>query len=296
MKPSIDQISINPLQWVATADGWIDPSSAPALDTRMEFISSAGIRGLHTDVPDGLSVSDYASMLEKHGLRAAPGYISALLTDDAAEQAVRLDRAKTIAETHAELGIPVVFLAMGMAHGAPRVERPAVGFDFDADRLSATRDLIEEFAEIVSGFGVTPALHQHVGTWIESDAETRFVLDSVSPEVLAFGPDIGHLAWAGADPVALIRDYSERVVSLHIKDYHESIAIESKAAARTYRQTVQAGIWAEPGHGSNDISQILSAVPDDFAGWFVIEVDKGAQETPEESVRLCGEWALQVTQ
>jgi len=294
MQPLLNQIAINPLQWVASDDGWIDPSLAPPLEERLRHIAEAGFVAVHTDVPGEMSTDDYRSSLEAAGLVPAPGYIAALLTEDVSEQQIRLDRAKRTAEIHAELGVDVVFLAMGMAHGAPRVEHPGVGYAADQDTLAHTRDLLEEFATTVQTFGVTPAFHPHVGTWVETDAETRFVLDTIDPSVLAFGPDVGHLAWADADPIKLIVDYRERVAALHIKDFQASVAAESKAADRSYRETVRAGLWAEPGLGTNDIADVFAALEDDFSGWFIVEVDRGAQVTPEESVRLCGEWARRV--
>ncbi|MFF1568073.1 sugar phosphate isomerase/epimerase family protein [Streptomyces sp. NPDC058293] len=93
-----------------------------------------------------------------------------------------------------------------------------------------------------------------------TEAETRHVLDTVNPGVLVFGPDMGHLAWAGADPAALIRAYADRVTGIHVKDFRGDIADRGKAEGWDYRRTVLAGLWAEPGHGTNDITQVLHAL------------------------------------
>jgi len=44
---------------------------------------------------------------------------------------------------------------------------------------------------------VTICLHQHVGTWIETAAEVDWLMERLDPELVALGPDTGHLAWAG---------------------------------------------------------------------------------------------------
>ena len=291
MKITLDRIAINPLQWIATDDGWIDPALAPSLDDQLRFISEAGIRAVHSAVPAGMTSRDYAARLKDYGLAAAPGYIAVLLSDDPAQKKMIEERIRNISREHAELDVPTVFLAMGMDKEAARVRRPGVGYDFDADRLNRARDLLASAAETVRSFGITPALHPHVGTWVETDEETRFVLDSVDSSVLAFGPDMGHLAWAGADPARLIRDYADRVAGVHVKDYQQAVLDQAKTEEWDYRRTVRAGIWAEPGHGSNDLDGVLAALPADYDGWLVMEVDRGAQATPEESVRLCAEWA-----
>ncbi|MFI6698641.1 sugar phosphate isomerase/epimerase family protein [Streptomyces sp. NPDC050509] len=292
MKFRQNRLAINPLQWVASAEGWIDPSLAPSLDTRLTVIRDAGITTLHSDVPRDLTPEQYAAKLAEHGIAPGPGYIPVRLSDDKTERQTFRDNAARVAAQHAALGVPVVFLAMGMAKDAERVARPAVGHLAEQGRLERVRDLLAEIAGIIRAEGVTPAFHPHVGTWAETEEETRFVLDTVDASVLAFGPDMGHLAWAGADAAQLVRDYADRVASVHIKDLDLNLATRAREAGWDYRKTVLAGLWSEPGHGNADIDGFVSALPDDFDGWLVVEVDRGARPTPEESVRLCGEWVV----
>ncbi|GAB3000307.1 sugar phosphate isomerase/epimerase [Streptomyces pseudoechinosporeus] len=288
-----DKIAINPLQWIATDDGWIDPALAPSLTQRLKVIHEAGIRAVHAEVPADMTAAEYGQLLSDHGLLPAPGYISGPLPEDEESLRELLDKTDRISSQMAELGLPTVFVATGMNKQAPRVHRPAVGTESTPERLERVRDVFARMGETTRANGVTAAFHPHIGTWAETEAETRFILDTVPADVLSFGPDIGHLGWAGADVIGLIRDYGPRVASMHVKDFHADIAERGKAEGWTYQQTVLAGLWAEPGHASVDIPGILAALPDSFDGWLVIEVDRGAQPTPEESVRLCGEWAAQ---
>ncbi|MPY62551.1 sugar phosphate isomerase/epimerase family protein [Streptomyces spongiae] len=291
MTISPDKIAINPLQWIATDDGWIDPALAPPLTERLKAIREAGIRSVHAEVPADMTAAQYGQLLADHGLAPAPGYISGPLPEDETSLREHLDKTDRISTQMAELGVPTVFVATGMNKQAPRVHRPAVGADSSPERLERVRDVFARMGETTRAGGVTAAFHPHIGTWAETEEETRFILDTVPADVLSFGPDIGHLGWAGADVIGLIRDYGERVASMHVKDYHADIAARGRAEGWTYQQTVLAGLWAEPGHASVDIPATLAALPDSFDGWLVIEVDRGAQPTPEDSVRLCGEWA-----
>jgi inosose dehydratase len=291
VKITPDRIAINPLQWVASPDGWIDPSLAPTLEHQLRTISDAGIKSVHSAVPAAMSALDYAAALAAHGLSAAPGYVPVRLSDDEAEKQQYRENAAKSAAQHAALGVPTLFLAMGMAKDAARVAHPAVGHDARQDRLEQTRDLLAEIAGIIRAEGITPAFHPHVGTWAETEEETRFVLDTVDASILGFGPDMGHLAWAGADAAQLVRDYADRVASVHIKDLDLAVAERARTEGWDYRTTVLAGLWSEPGHGNADVDGFLQALPTDFDGWLVIEVDRGARPTAEDSVRLCGEWA-----
>ncbi|MBL1111474.1 TIM barrel protein [Streptomyces sp. 110] len=286
-----DRIAINPLQWIATDDGWIDPALAPPLPERLKVIHEAGIAAVHADVPTGMTAAEYGRLLDEHGLAPAPGYISGPLPEDESSLRELLDKTDRVSTQMAELGLPTVFVATGMNKQAPRVHRPAVGAEATPERLERVREVFARMGETTRANGVTAAFHPHIGTWAETEEETRFILDGVAADVLSFGPDIGHLGWTGADVTGLIRDYADRVAALHIKDFHADVAERGRAEGWTYQQTVLAGLWAEPGHASVDIPATLAALPDTFDGWLVIEVDRGAQATPEESVRLCGEWA-----
>lgn len=281
-----DQFAINPLQWFASADGWLDFTIAPPLPQRLATIREAGFTTVQTDVPAEHSPDSYRALLADHGIRPGPGYLSLSWPDDPAPV---LERARHLAATNVALGAPLLFLAMGMSRDAVRVTHPAVGHAADSDRLARVRDLLARAAEIATEEGAIPALHPHVGTWVETEAETRFVLDTTDPTILKFGPDTGHLAWTGVDPTELIAAYAGRIAGVHIKDLHADVAKRGRDEDLDYRATVLSGLWTEPGSGDADLATTLSALPADFAGTVVIEVDRGSIE-PNRSVLACGDW------
>ena len=66
--------------------------------------------------------------------------------------------------------------------------------------------------------GLRPLHHSHVGGVFETEDEIIRLLDDLGPEVIGFGPDTGHLRWAGIDPAPFIRRYADRLGGIHIKD------------------------------------------------------------------------------
>ncbi|WP_285320811.1 sugar phosphate isomerase/epimerase [Pseudarthrobacter sp. lyk4-40-TYG-27] len=290
MPISPTQFAINPLQWVATDDGWIDPRIAPPLTERLARIAAAGFTAIQSEVPSDSTVDAYGKTLQEAGIRPGPGYVNLPWSESAAERAHHLGRAKLLAANNVQLGNGLLFLAMGMQRDAPRVAHPAVGYGHDATRLEQVRDYLAEAAQIITDEGGVAALHPHIGTWVETAADARFVLDSVDESILKFGPDAGHFAWTGIDPAGIIAEYRSRLAGIHIKDYRLDIAGKSRREDLDYQSTVRAGIWTEPGTGDADIPAILGAAGEDFAGWVVIEVDRGTTPSPGESVDLCGLW------
>ena len=72
--------------------------------------------------------------------------------------------------------------------------------------------------EVLQAEGLRPLHHSHVGGVFETEAEIVRLLDDLGPDVIGFGPDTGHLRWAGIDPAPFIRRYADRIGGIHIKD------------------------------------------------------------------------------
>ncbi|GHE84068.1 hypothetical protein GCM10017786_14290 [Amycolatopsis deserti] len=84
----------------------------------------------------------------------------------------------------------------------------------------------------------------------------------------------------------LIHDYRDRVRALHVKDFRAAVAERGKAEGWDCRKTVLAGLWAGPGHvrHAGRTARGLRR-PADHRG------RPRRPATPEDIVRLCGEWA-----
>ncbi|TDO30439.1 inosose dehydratase [Kribbella sp. VKM Ac-2527] len=284
------RLALNPIQWMATDDGWLDPSKAPETPELLSLVKKAGFDGVMAEVPAGWPVQQYAELVADTGLELAPGYAVCRSDGRDGKEAEVVENAARIARQHAELGLDVVGLGLGMGAAEARLAHPAQGTDPAAERLGAITDLVGRIAAAMVAEGVRPALHPHVGTWVETDSEGRAVLEAVPADQLGFLPDTGHLAWAGVDVHALISDYADRVPFVHVKDCRLSVAQEGRAGDWDYKKIVRAGLWAEPGRGELPLVEILSALGNDFGGWLMVEVDKPDIEDPYESAVASVTW------
>src|SRR6266540_2184527 len=68
------RLALNPIQWMASDDGWLDPSKAPETAEQLALVKKAGFDGVMAAVPAGLSVKQYAELVADNGLELAPGY------------------------------------------------------------------------------------------------------------------------------------------------------------------------------------------------------------------------------
>lgn len=283
------RIALNPIQWMATSDGWLDPALAPPPKLLMKEVARAGFLAMHSQVPNGWSVPEYASALADSGLAPAPGYLSLGLASEGVTLEETLGHVREAAFAHKLLGLRDIFIASRMRADGPRVGLPAIGHAFDEARFAEVHELISFVANELTDEGLRPALHPHIGSWIETEQETRRLLDAIGPDVLWFGPDTGHLSWAAADVGLMLADYRERINVVHVKDCNVSRCRFAVEAGLDYRATVTSGIWAEPGRGELDLKSLLGELGLDFDGWLIAEVDYSSLP-PFASACISADW------
>ena len=285
--PLAPKIAINPLPWLLGPDGF--DLSRETVQAAAAAMADAGFEAIQADVPPEMSSTDYRALLDDYGLEPAPGYFAAHFEGAADEVSALLEQAKRHAAMQLELGLTEVFLASHV--NETRRAAPAVGAGFDAGRLDTIIERLGSAAETIRAMGLRPCLHPHVGSWIETGEEIRAVLESIDASVLAFGPDVGHLFWAGVDPAEIIAAYAGRVGAVHLKDVHRDIAERTRADGDDYATaTYVHHVWSEPGRGDVDFDAVFAALPTDYRGWFVIEVDVPDLPTKEESTAEAARW------
>lgn len=306
------QVALNPIQWTnlppdpavpGSTGRWRygEPSFVADYPEVLAAVAASGFDATMMEVLDTQTLQSYAAMIERAGLRVAPGYASIGLPEDegleiapgSAEWARWFNPVRRKAEESLYFGLDTVFLAPMVDYRLPRwSERAAVGYLADRDRLLRQADMLAEAGRILRAEGVRAGLHNHVGTWVETEEEIETVLAEVDPEVLGASFDLGHLAWAGIDPVAMVARHRDRVIDLHIKDHSTAVLAENRANPGPYDRVASQPFFLEPGSGDLDIPGVLAQLGDDFDGWLVIEVDQ-LHGDPDASARRSRGWVEQ---
>ena len=263
------RLAVNPIAyWLA---GGVPDRTTRTLGPAFTELAEIGYTAVKADVPDDMDAADYLPWLASFGLEPALSLYSGAFADRETHRE-QAEAARVFAARQASFGQR--FCMISTFGAEPRIEHPAVGHGFDPDRLEVVVDGIARCCEAMRGEGVTAALHPHVGGWVETEHEVRTVLDEVGPDLLAFGPDTGHMSWAGMDVPAVLRDYSDRIVGAHLKDTFAAGIARARADDLSYGDATRpGGIWAEPGLGQVDLAACVAAFPADFAGDYMIEVD-----------------------
>lgn len=278
------QIAINPLPWFLNGEGeW--NLSQELLDSALRCVSQNEFKAVSIEIPAGMSSNEYKEFLSLHDVSPAPGYFGADFHNNEMGKEI-LASAATHAVRHRELGVDHTFIASNLS--PERISHPARGFMSDPERNKIVSNMVRQVTQVMADEGVAACLHQHVGSWIETEDELDYVMSEV-PD-LKFGPDTGHLSWAGIDVVRIFDKYRDRIGGIHLKDASRTIAQEALMQNLDYFATTKIHLWQELGHGDVPLLKILETVPAEFAGWFVVEVDVPSLPTKEDSTAASADW------
>ena len=149
-------------------------------------------------------------ILDGNNLPLISGYCSCNLTD-ADKRQESIDRMLRWAGIIKKYGGKVVVVgpnSVGREH-----------YDFNSVKGTIVETL-NEVAKRIVDTGLTPVLHQHTGTCVESRDETYAVLESVDTRYLKFGPDIGQLTKGGSDAAKVVQDFLPIIEHMHLKDFN----------------------------------------------------------------------------
>lgn len=265
----------------------------------LEEIGRAGYEGAPLTPRGARSASDTVALYARFGLKPAPGYFSADYWR--AEQHKEIvTKAGQLARFHREAGCREMFVATGGWSGytghrgyhrgqvAGRVHPEDGLTDGEwAIFCSTLRDVCEATLKE----GVRSCFHNHVGSVIESTEELERLLSSLPEELLSLGPDTGHLAWAGVDPVAFCQRHASRIRTIHLKDVDLKVRAEGVRSGWDYDAFCQNHLFTELGEGDVDFPALMEVLKmAGFDGWVIVETDVPRRSSMFESNRVSREY------
>jgi inosose dehydratase len=257
----------------------------------LEEIAQAGYDGAPASPSTG-TPEEVLALYARYGLKPAPGYLSGNFWK-AEEQEIILQRAKEQAEFMRAVGCTELYLGPGGFDGYVTsrglTRRQIAGHVRVGDMMTDTEfaqfvDTVNKIGEITLKYGVRSCFHNHVGSVIETRAEIDKLFALVDRSVVFQGPDIGHLVWAGADPVQFCMDYAQDIFSLHVKDIDENVLTEGVTQAWDYGTFSARGIFTELGEGCVDFPALFEVLHiAGYTGWVIVETDVTQKPTALES-------------
>jgi len=266
-----DRIAGAPISWgLCEVPGW-----GYQLDPQRVLSEMQGLGLVATEFgPPGFLEAEAESrvaQLASYGLGAVGGFHVAVLHDPGHDPVPGVDA--FIDEClAAKAGMVVLAAGTGRAGYDARPELDEAGW-----RILLTN--LDRIADHAARRGVEASLHPHMGTMVESGAETLRVIEGSR---IGLCVDTGHLAAAGADPAAIIAAHPSRVRHVHLKDVDSALAGRVVAGSLTFADAVRAGLFVPLGSGSVDITGIVDILEGaGYQGWYVLEQDVMLPDEPD---------------
>jgi len=262
-----------PITWgVCEVPGW--GVMLPA-DRVLSEMRSLGLAATELGAPGFLprDPDELRAVLAQHDLGFIGGFVPVVLHEPDAREATLADARETAALFAAAGGSMFVSAVVVDAGWSPR-------FDLSPAQWDHLVGMLAEIDGVCAEFGLTQALHPHVGTLVETAADVATVLERSN---VRWTLDTGHLDIGGYDPVQFARDAGERVVHVHLKDVDARVAATVRAGELTIREGTLAGLFRPLGQGDTPVAETIAVLEaSGYGGWYVLEQDTdiGSDEPP----------------
>jgi inosose dehydratase len=134
---------------------------------------------------------------------------------------------------------------------------------------------LNRLGEIANANGMRLCYHPHMGTGVMTREHVDRLMTETEPELVHLLLDTGHLAFAGADPLAVTVEYGRRIKHIHLKDVRAEVVARVRQQNLSFCDAIEAGVFTVPGDGSINFVPIFAALAKaGFEGWLVIEAEQ----------------------
>lgn len=134
---------------------------------------------------------------------------------------------------------------------------------------------LNRLGRIASARGFKMCFHHHMGTVVQTAAETDRMLANTDPEHVFLCYDTGHFTFAGEDPLAVLKKYVGRVGHVHLKDMRADVVAKVAPEGWSFLQAVRNGAFTVPGDGCVDFDPIITLLSGaGYEGWLLVEAEQ----------------------
>ena len=224
--------------------------------------------------------------LQARGMKLIGGFVGLELRDPA-KRAQEISKGLEIANYFKSLGAS--YLIAADSGDARRIEvggHVGSGDSLTDEQWRSLGSGLNELATALKPAGIQLVFHNHVGTYVETEAETCRLLDETDPSLVGWCLDCGHLTYGGGDTLKMLEKYGNRVGHVHLKDVNGEILVRALEEHWSFHRALKAYIFAKLGDGIVNIPSVIKALTaSGYDGWVVLEQDT----TPDDPTNVARE-------
>lgn len=134
---------------------------------------------------------------------------------------------------------------------------------------------LDRLGERASERGIRLCYHHHMGTVVQTLEETERLLVGTQADRVWLCWDTGHFAFAGEDPLAILRTHAGRVGHVHLKDVRRSVVERAGREGWSFLKAVREGAFTVPGDGDLEFAPAFDALDaSGYEGWLLVEAEQ----------------------
>ena len=136
-------------------------------------------------------------------------------------------------------------------------------------------DGLNKLGEVAAKRGFKLCFHHHMGTVIQTAAETDRMMQNTDSRYVFLCYDTGHFTFAGEDPLTMLKKYADRVGHVHLKDMRREVVDRVKPEGWSFLKAVREGAFTVPGDGCVEFDPIFELLSKaGYEGWLLVEAEQ----------------------
>jgi len=278
------KLGIAPIAW--SNDDMPELGGDTTLEQCLSEASKAGFTGIESGGKFPKNSKELIPKLEKENLQLCSGWYGATLLKNTPKEEFKLMREQMDLFKDCKSPCMVFAEVTNSVQGDPKTplsKKPKLSED--EWKLLISR--INEISKMMLDENMPLAYHHHMGTVVETEKETRRLIESTSDSVKLL-IDTGHMLFAGGNSIKLTEDFMERIIHVHCKDIRKDVLEKSLKNDSTFRQAFLDGAFTVPGDGCIDYKPFLTVLKNrNYEGWLVVEAEQDpAKANPFEYAKI----------
>ena len=278
------KLGIAPIAW--SNDDMPELGGDTTLEQCLSEASKAGFTGIESGGKFPKNSKELIPKLEKENLQLCSGWYGATLLKNTPKEEFKLMREQMDLFKDCKSPCMVFAEVTNSVQSDPKTplsKKPKLSEE--EWKLLISR--INEISKMMIDENMPLAYHHHMGTVIETEVETRRLIESTNDSVKLL-IDTGHMLFAGGNSIKLTEDFIERIIHVHCKDIRKNVLDKTLKNDSTFRQAFLDGAFTVPGDGSIDYKPFLSLLKKkDYSGWLVVEAEQDpAKANPFEYAKI----------
>jgi len=265
------KLGIAPIAW--SNDDMPELGGNTSLEQCLSEASQAGFIGIESGGKFPKTAEELIPKLDEFNLSLCSGWYGANLRNNSVEEEKKLIQQQL--KLFKECSAPCIVFAevSGSVQGDPN-RKLSTRPQMDNEAWKSFCEKISEMGKYLEGEGMPLAYHHHMGTVIETQADTERLMESTNDSV-KLTLDTGHMLFAQGNSNKILSNFSEKIIHIHCKDIRKNVLANSLTNDLSFRGAFLEGAFTVPGDGCIDYKPLFDILKDkNYSGWLVVEAEQ----------------------